>query len=70
MAYIHTKNGIRESIDATGDDADFSALVGGIREVDEHGNTRELTVEDIKAQGIRQVVAVKDIFSGEWRKTR
>jgi hypothetical protein len=68
MPFIHSKTaGGRESIDATGDDADFSALEGSMFMDDPvTGKMRPMTVEEIKARGVRQIVATKNILTGEW----
>lgn len=68
MAFIHnTSNGGRQTIEATDDDADFTALAGSMFTDDPvTGQMRPMTIEEIKARGIRQIVAAKNIVTGEW----
>jgi hypothetical protein len=58
----------RTLVEEDPDDALFAAV--GIREVDERGNVRTLTVEELNARGVRRSVAAKNITTGEMKPSR
>lgn len=60
------REGIQRTLD-TNDAADMDFLEDGIRTVDEHGNTRKLTLAEAESMGIRRVVAAKNIHTGEMK---